>query len=95
MTFEIKIIPAAIAYFLYLAGTIIFAVSSSLSGQGWLIASLVLALAVITYVSHDFINLSILKDWSVSLTLMDIALGVVVIGLSAVAGFYAARIYAG
>lgn len=95
MAVEIKIIPAVIVYILYLAGLVIFAISPVLSGHSWMLASFAIALGIVAYVGHNLINWLPLSERSISLTLMDVAWGVTVTCTSAIAGFYAAQIYAG
>lgn len=96
MALEIKIVPAIIFYIIYLAGLVLFAISPALREQNWLVAmGLGLLLGIIAYASYDLTNLATLKGWSVSLTVVDIAWGAFVSAVSAVAGFYAARIFAG
>lgn len=95
MAIEIKIVPAVIFYLLYLAGLVLFAVSPALRAQSWLVAAgLGLALGMIAYGSYDLTNMATLKNWSLSLTLVDIAWGAFISAVSAVAGFYAASIFA-
>lgn len=94
MAVKIKIVPAVIFYLLYLAGVVLFAVSPALREQNWLIAvGFGFLLGLIAYGSYDLTNLATLKHWSISLTFVDIAWGAFVSAISAVAGFYAARIF--
>lgn len=96
MAVQVRMVPAIIFYVLYLAGLVLFAISPALREQNWLMAvSLGLALGVIAYGSYDLTNMATLKGWSLSLTLVDIAWGAFVSAVSALAGFYAARIFAG
>lgn len=96
MAVEVRIAPAIIFYILYLAGLVLFAISPAMREQNWLMAvGLGLALGVIAYGSYDLTNMATLKGWSLSLTLVDIAWGAFVTAVSALAGFYAARIFAG
>ncbi|MGV8834915.1 DUF2177 family protein [Cellvibrio sp.] len=96
MSVEVRIVPAIIFYVLYLAGLVLFAISPALREQNWLMAvGLGLGLGVIAYGSYDLTNMATLKGWSLSLTLVDIAWGAFVSAVSALAGFYAARIFAG
>jgi uncharacterized membrane protein len=96
MAVEIRIVPAIIFYMLYLAGLVLFAISPALREQNWLMAvGLGLGLGVIAYGSYDLTNMATLKGWSLSLTLVDMAWGAFVSAISALAGFYAARIFAG
>lgn len=96
MAIQVKMIPAVIFYLLYLIGLVIFAISPALKEQSWTLAvSLGLLLGLIAYASYDLTNMATLKEWSISLTLVDIAWGAFVSAMAAVAGFYAARIFAG
>ena len=96
MAVEIRIVPAIIFYVLYLAGLVLFAISPALHEQNWLMAvGLGVGLGVIAYGSYDLTNMATLKGWSLSLTLVDMAWGAFVSAVSALAGFYAARIFAG
>lgn len=96
MAVEVRMGPAIIFYALYLAGLVLFAISPALREQNWLMAvGLGLALGVIAYGSYDLTNMATLKGWSMSLTLVDIAWGAFISAVSALAGFYAARIFAG
>ncbi len=96
MAVDVRIVPAIIFYVLYLAGLVLFAISPALREQNWLMAvGLGLALGLVAYGSYDLTNMATLKGWSLSLTLVDIAWGAFVSAVSALAGFYAARIFAG
>lgn len=96
MAVQVRMVPAIIFYVLYLAGLVLFAISPALREQNWLMAvGLGLTLGVIAYGSYDLTNMATLKGWSLSLTLVDIAWGAFVSAVSALAGFYAARIFAG
>ena len=96
MTADVKMLPAIIFYLLYLVGVVVFAVSPALREQSWMLAAgLGLLLGIVAYASYDLTNMATLKDWSITLTLVDIAWGAVVTAVSAVAGFYAARVFSG
>lgn len=96
MAVEVKMVPAIIFYLLYLAGLVLFAISPALRSESWLMAAgLGLLLGIVAYASYDLTNMATLKDWSLTLTLVDIAWGACVSAVSAVAGFYAARLFAG
>lgn len=96
MTADVKMVPAIIFYLLYLVGVVVFAVSPALREQSWMLAAgLGLLLGIVAYASYDLTNMATLKDWSITLTLVDIAWGAVVTAVSAVAGFYAARVFSG
>lgn len=96
MAIQVKMIPAVIFYLLYLLGLVVFAISPALKEQSWVVAmSLGLLLGLIAYASYDLTNMATLKEWSISLTVVDIAWGAFVSAMAAVAGFFAARIFVG
>lgn len=88
MLAEPRLVPAAAFYILYLAGIFVFAVIPALRAQNLLLAvGLGAFLGLIAYGSYDLTNLATLKAWSVSLTLVDIAWGILVSTVSSAAGF--------
>jgi uncharacterized membrane protein len=93
MLAEPKLIPAAAFYILYLLGLFIFAVMPAVRAQNILVAiSLGAFLGLIAYSCYDLTNLSTLKGWSTSLTLVDIAWGVLVSASASSAGFFVIKL---
>lgn len=89
---EIKFSAAAAFYLLYLVGLLIFAITPALRQQNWLVAFALSAfLGLIAYASYDLTNLATLKGWSLSLSIVDIAWGMVVSACAGTAGYFAAR----
>ncbi|MGV8936589.1 MAG: DUF2177 family protein [Allorhizobium sp.] len=79
---------AGIFYLFYIAGIVYFAVGPALSGGTWasaMIAGVVLGL--VAYGTYDMTNLATLKNWSVSVTIVDMVWGGVLTGLAATAGY--------
>ena len=86
-----RIAPAAVFYFLYLIGVMIFAISPALSGGRWTTALLFGALfGFFAYATYDLSNQATLKNWSTTLSLIDISWGTFVTGVSATIGYFAA-----
>ncbi len=86
---------AALAFYaLYIVGLMIFAIRpASLSGgvtQGMLLGAL---FGLFCYATYDLSNLATLKNWSLSLSLVDIGWGMVASGLAAGVGTYVASRY--
>ncbi len=82
---------AGLFYLLYPVGLVVFAVLPSalhtVVGTGWLGSLLAGALfGLIAYATYDLTNLATLKDWPLSLTLIDMAWGSSVSGVSAAVG---------
>ena len=89
-----KIVPAAAFYVLYLLGLLVFAILPAIRAQNLLVAlSLGAFLGLIAYSCYDLTNLATLKSWSVSLTLVDIAWGIIISATSSCAGFYIIRMF--
>ena len=80
-----NLVAAAIFYFAYPVGLMIFAV---VPAQGeWLRALVLGALfGLFAYGTYDITNLAVMRDWSLRLTLIDIAWGVSVSAAGALAG---------
>ena len=81
---------AAAFYLLYVAGIVQLAVMPSLAGT-WVAAFAAGAvLGLVAYGTYDMTNLSTLKGWSLSISLVDMAWGALLTGLAASAGWLAA-----
>ncbi|RYX92720.1 MAG: DUF2177 family protein [Comamonadaceae bacterium] len=90
-----KILPAALFYLFYVVGIIVFAILSGIEAQQWQRAALLgVLLGLMAYGAYDMTNLATLKGWPVTITLIDIAWGAVVTGLSATAGYFAVNAWA-
>ncbi len=85
---EKPIIPVAAAFYvMYAAGLVFFAVVSTETSSGFGKTALYGALfGFFAYATYDLTNLATLKNWPVSLALVDMAWGTVVSSVSAVAG---------
>jgi len=69
---------AIIFYLLFIAGLLIFAVIPGLTGESMGKAVLLGALfGLFTYATYDLTNLATIKDWPLTLTVVDILWGVV------------------
>lgn len=85
-------IAAAVAfYFLYVLGVVVFAVMPAVRAQDWTMAlGLGALLGLVAYGTYDLTNLATLKDWSVRVSLIDMAWGAVVTASAATGGMLAA-----
>lgn len=91
-----KLWAAVLFYLLYPVGVVVFSVLPNVLNQavssGWRGSLLAGALfGFIAYATYDLTNLATLKDWPLSLALIDMAWGSVVSGVSAAVGW---RVYA-
>ena len=85
--------PAAFVFYgLYIAGVLFFAVRPGLEAGSLGRACLYGALfGFITYATYDLTNLATVKDWPVLITVVDLAWGTFVSGLTALLSFLVIR----
>jgi uncharacterized membrane protein len=80
--------PAVAFYLIYVAGIVVLAVLPALREGGWrrlLINAAMLGL--VAYAAYDLTNQATMKTWSTTITLVDIAWGVLVTTAAASAGY--------
>jgi uncharacterized membrane protein len=89
-------IPAAVAfYLLFPVGTVFFAVMPNAMSGEWSKTLIAGALfGFFCYATYDLTNLATLKNWPLSLSLLDTAWGTLVTAISAAAGKYAIEKFA-
>ncbi|MDZ4842041.1 MAG: DUF2177 family protein [Hyphomicrobium aestuarii] len=89
-------VPAVIAFYLiYAAGVVYFAVMPALAAGGTMKALMLgLMFGFFCYATYDLTNLATLKNWSLPMSLLDMAWGAILTGLSAAAGAYIASRFA-
>lgn len=83
---------AGVFYLVYVGGVVFLAITPALAQNNWtyaLIAGAVLGL--VAYGTYDFTNLATLKNWSVSMSLVDLAWGTGLTALSATAGYFGTK----
>ena len=79
-------------YLAYVAGIVFFAVAPALAEGSWRKAAVSgVLLGLLAYGTYDMTNLATLRNWPVAMSLVDMAWGGVVTGVSAVAGFSMTR----
>jgi uncharacterized membrane protein len=89
---EVRLGPAIAFYLAYPVGVVALAVLPALKSSS--IAAAVgsgLLLGAIAYATYDLTNFATLRNWTLQLTLIDIAYGAIVSGLAAAASFFAVR----
>jgi uncharacterized membrane protein len=80
-------------YLFYIGGIVYFAVAPAMQSGNWtqaLIAGAILGL--VAYGTYDMTNLATIRDWSVSVTIIDILWGAALTGTAATAGYFATRL---
>ena len=89
MAAEPKLAAAAVFYLLYPVGLMVFAVMPGVA-LGWGDAALKAAMfGFFAYATYDLTNLATLKNWPLSLALIDMAWGTAVSAVAALAGRWA------
>ncbi|HJT42994.1 MAG TPA: DUF2177 family protein [Rhizomicrobium sp.] len=82
---------AVVFYLIYLVGVVIFAVRPALVSGDWRLAALYGALfGFFCYATYDLTNFATMKVWTLRVTLLDIAWGTILTGVTASAGALAA-----
>ncbi|HKY19518.1 MAG TPA: DUF2177 family protein [Rhizomicrobium sp.] len=82
---------AVVFYLVYLVGVVIFAVRPALVSGDWRLAALYGALfGFFCYATYDLTNFATMKVWTLRVTLLDIAWGTILTGVTASAGALAA-----
>jgi uncharacterized membrane protein len=88
-----KLVPALIFYLIFVVGVIIFAVLPGYEAQNILKTIMLGALfGMLSYSTYDLTNLATLKNWPVSITIIDIIWGTTVSTITSVAGYYIATL---
>jgi uncharacterized membrane protein len=83
-----NLLVAALFYFIYVGGIVIFAVAPALRVGSWAMAFMLGAvLGLIAYGTYDFTNLATLKGWPAIVSVVDIAWGISLTAIAATLGF--------
>ncbi len=86
-----KLGVAGLFYLVYVAGLVHFAVLPAMHAGSWVTALMKGALlGLVAYGTYDMSNLSTLKNWSVSVTIVDMAWGMTLSAVAATRGYLVA-----
>ena len=89
---NVRIAPAVVFYLMYPLGIELFAVLPALRANSLVHAMVYGALfGLFAYATYDLTNHATLRNWSSTITLIDLAWGTFVTGLSATLAFLASR----
>lgn len=84
-----RVAPAVVFYLVFVAGLTFFAVRPSLQSQDILIALFYGALfGFCAYATYDLTNQATLRNWSTTLTVVDLAWGTALSAVAAAAGHW-------
>ena len=87
-----KLIVALIFYLLFVAGLQFFVLNPALAAGSWKTALFAgMFFGLITYATYDLTNLATVKDWPVLITVIDLAWGSFVSGMTALLSFLVIR----
>lgn len=76
MKSDINWAAAIIFYLLFIVGLVVFVISPAVEKGSWMHALLFGALfGLITYATYDLTNLATLKDWPLTVTMVDLVWG--------------------
>jgi uncharacterized membrane protein len=90
----VRLWPAIIFYLIFPIGIIVFAVLPGLRGGSLAVTlGLGLLLGAIAYATYDLTNYATVRNWTIQLTLIDIAYGAFVTALSATASAAMCRLF--
>lgn len=71
-----SLLPAATFYLIFVAGLLIFVISPALEKRMWTHALVYGALfGLVTYAAYDLTNMATLKDWPLTVTIVDLVWG--------------------
>ena len=95
MSGSVNYAAAAIFYTLYGVGILVFVVMPLIKNNGSLAQAFIMGafLGLIAYAAYDLTNQATLKDWKLTLTIVDMAWGALLTGVAAMAGLAAARYF--
>lgn len=76
MTKNPNLFAAFIFYLIFITGLIVFVISPALEKKEWLQALLMGAFfGLVTYATYDLTNLATIKDWPLTITIIDLIWG--------------------
>jgi len=83
---------AIVFYLIFIIGILIFAVAPALESQSWQKALILGVLfGFFTYATYDLTNLATLREWPLTVTLVDMVWGAVLSGSVATVSFFIGR----
>jgi uncharacterized membrane protein len=79
-------------YVVYVGGIVLFVIQPALQSQSWATALILgILLGMMAYGTYDMTNLATLRGWPVAMSVVDLAWGSMLTGLSATVGYLAVR----
>lgn len=92
MSDNVNWIAAIIFYLLFIVGLVFFVIMPAIEKGSWSYALLAgFLFGLISYATYDLTNLATLKDWPISITLIDLVWGTSLGGLVSMITFFLVR----
>ena len=89
-----KLAPAALFYFIYIAGIVVFAIAPAVASDRWTTATSCGAfLGLVAYATYDLTNQATLRNWPLTVTIVDLCWGTFLTGFAATVGFLITRAF--
>ena len=93
---NVRIAPAVVFYLLYPIGLVVFVVLPALRNESAATAlGYGVLLGLMAYATYDLTNYATLRNWTFSITAIDMAYGAFVSGVASVAAYFTVRVLAG
>lgn len=94
MADEVNLSIAALFYLFYAAGVVFLCINPALETGNWSKALINGAvLGFLAYGAYDITNMATLRDWPITMSIIDISWGTGLTAISAVAGYFATNAY--
>lgn len=88
-----KLLPALIFYLIFVIGIIVFAILPGYEAKNLLRTVILGALfGMLSYSTYDLTNLATLKNWPISITVIDIIWGTSISVITSIAGYFIATL---
>ena len=91
----LRVVPAIAFYLSFPIGIVVFAVLPGLRAQSPVTAAtLALLFGALAYATYDLTNYATLRNWTLQITVVDIAYGALASSIAATVAFFAVRLIA-
>lgn len=92
MSQNVNWVAAIVFYLLFIVGLVFFVIQPAVAKDSWSYALLVgMLFGLITYATYDLTNLATLKDWPISITIIDLIWGSSLGGIVSMITFFIVR----
>ena len=90
---SLRLVPAIAFYLVFPIGIVVFAVLPGLRAQSPLTAAtLALLFGALAYATYDLTNYATLRNWTLQITVVDIAYGALASSIAATVAYFAVRV---